>query len=107
MSRDRFVQPSVNEGLARRASRERAAGEKQYGPLLRIDFPAADAPRVVAHGLPVMPDGFEAARRTGAVYEVDWSNWDAQTAILQAPAAHTLAVGRFFVWAIPTPEAPV
>lgn len=105
-ARDRFVPTNVSEVLAREDARQRADGAKRYGPVVRIEFPAT-ARRAVAHGLAVTPDGFEHARCTGAVYEVDWLDWTAEVAYLQAPTANTIAVGRFFAWAAPTTEAGV
>jgi hypothetical protein len=105
--RERFIPPNVSEGLARSHARARADGAKHYGPVVRVDFPAAAANRAVAHGLTVTPDGFEHARCTGAVFEVDWTTWTAEVAYLRAPVANTLAVGRFFAWQAPTPEEGV
>lgn len=102
--RDRFVPPNVSEVLARGDSRQRADGTKRYGPVVRVDFPAADANRATAHGLAVVPDGFEHARCTGPVFEVDWTTWTAEVAYLRSSVANTIAVGRFFVWMAPTPE---
>lgn len=104
MSRERFVAPNVSEVLSREQGRDRAAGGKRYGPIVRVDFPAADAPRAVVHGLGIVPDGFEHARCTGPVFEVDWLEWTAEVAILQSSALHTTAVGRFFTWSAPTAE---
>lgn len=105
--RDRFVSPPVAEVLSRTESRQRADGAKHYGPVVRVDFPAADANRAVAHGLAVVPDGFEHARCTGAVFEVDWTEWTADVALLRAPVANTIAVGRFYSWAAITTEDAV
>lgn len=97
----------VAELQARQESQDRAAGGKRYGPLVTVAFATAGTPRAVAHGLGVVPDGFEHARCTGAVYEVNWGDWTPTIALLQAPIVNTLAVGRFFVWAIDTDEAVV
>lgn len=101
----RFASTSTNEALAR--SEALFGSDLVFGPLLRIDFPTAGAVRQVAHGLEVRPDGFLVARATGAVYQVQWTDWTADVALLQAPAAHTLVVGRFFTWASPEEERPV
>lgn len=101
---ERFVTPDVNEFELRQEAQARAAGSKRYGPLVTVTFPTANADRAVAHGLGVVPDGFEHARCTGAVYEVTWAEWTPVIALLRAPVAYTIAVGRFFVWTIQTTE---
>jgi hypothetical protein len=106
--RDRFVPPAVAELTAREGSRLRADGQKRYGPVVRVNFLTADTPRAVAHGLSVVPDGFEHARCTGPVFEVNWPDrWTEEIAVLQTSQAYTIAVGRFFVWAAPIVEEAV
>jgi hypothetical protein len=106
-ARDRFVPTNVGEVLAREGSRERADHEKRYGPIVRVALLAANAPRAVAHGLLVVPDGFEHARCTGPVFEVAWTDWTAEVAYLQTSVANTIAVGRFFAWKVLLPEEAV
>ncbi len=106
--RDRFVPVAVAELAAREGSRLRADGQKRYGPVVRVNFLTANTPRMVAHGLSVVPDGFEHARCTGPVFEVNWpEGWTNEVAYLQTSQAYAIAVGRFFVWAAPVVEEGV
>lgn len=107
MAREPFLPPAVAEALTRRDTGRAAAGELVLGPVLRIDFRAADVPRSVQHGCGTVPDGFLVARATGAVFQVGWSDWSAELATLQAPVATTIVEGCFFTWAAPTTPTAV
>lgn len=79
------------------AARHLESGKTYVGRPLRITFAAANTPRDIAHGLGVVPDGYEVFWADAEVHAANPTSWSTTVAYLQANAAYAHAVVRFFV----------
>lgn len=77
------------------ATRHLESGRAFVGRPLRLTFVAANTPRDIEHGLGVIPDGYEIIFADGEVH-ASANLWSPTTAWLQANAANTHAIVRFF-----------
>jgi hypothetical protein len=93
---DRFVNQPTAEALQRREGALRQT-RRQYGPVVRVTFATADAPREVRHLLDALPTGYDVSWQTGAVYAARLADWTADIVWLTAPAANTEARVQFYV----------
>jgi hypothetical protein len=73
------------------------SGKSYIGPVLRVTFPAANTRLDIAHRLGVIPDGYELVFADAEIHATPGVLWTTTIAYLQANAANTHALVRFYV----------
>jgi hypothetical protein len=79
-----------------RVTRGLVTGEAATGVLLEVTFPAANSRRDVAHGLGVIPTGYEIRMANGNVHATDVHLWTPTVAYLISDTANSFARVRFY-----------
>ena len=95
---DRFLDPAVAQAL--RSLRGELTGLSPFAAVARpvsVVFPAANTRREVAHGLGVVPDGFQVLEADCNVAREPGEQWTADMAFLRGSAATGRATLVFFV----------
>lgn len=77
-------------------TRQFITGRAALGAPLRLTFPAANTARDVAHGLGVIPDGYEIIFADAKLHAAPSLLWTPTLAYLQADAANAHAIVRFY-----------
>jgi hypothetical protein len=84
-------------------TRHLESGRSFLGPVLRVVFAAANTQRDIAHGLGVIPDGYEIIFADAEIHATPGKLWTPVLAYLQADAANARALIRFYMLR----EAPI
>lgn len=78
-------------------TRHLETGRAFLGAVLQVTFPAANSKRDIAHGLGVVPDGYEIVFADAEIHASPGQLWTPDVAYLQANAANSRALVRFYV----------
>lgn len=88
---------AVDAAALQRTEKNLDTGRTFQGRPLRVTFAAANSARDIAHGLGVIPDGYEVLFTDGELHATPGKAWTPTIAYLQAAAANTHAILRFYV----------
>lgn len=77
-------------------ARHLVTGRVALGAPLRVTFVAANTRRDIAHGLGMIPDGYEIVMADAEVHATPGAPWTTTIAYLQAAAANAHAIVRFY-----------
>lgn len=95
MDEDREVSSSDARALES-VTRHLVTGRAFLGVPLRVTFVAANTKRDIAHGLGVIPDGYEIILADAEIHATPDVLWTPTIAYLQAAVANAHAIVRFY-----------